>query len=237
MKTLVIAFACLLLPGLTLGQCGLEVQAPGGVTFQPSSPNVRVTVMLSGRPAPGARINVYEWGAENHAEFSVSTGADGIGTLPALTPGIYYHVVAVGDHGMRSDIYLKVTEDAKNGASGFPMDLGWSPVVPERSQLLAAEGMSASSTVKDLTGVVRDESGAVIPNAFVDVWKKGTTDGPPLEEIRSDNMGRFSAHLQDGTYIAFFSSAGFRGNTVVFEVANMADLNDLQVVLRVHACT
>lgn len=234
MKTLVIVFACLLLPGLAAGRCGVEVinaQGAPVITPQLSSPTARITVSRDGKPLVGAKVDIYEYMAEKHPLFSVTTPDNGVVALPNLMPGHFYHIVAVGVPEMSADLYIQIAEDATVGAAVLSMN------VPRSRKLLAAEGMAPSSRLKEFTGVLGDESGGRIPAAFVDIWKKGTTSGPPLEEIRSDDLGRFSAQLPDGMYIALFSSPGFVSSAVVFEIANAADVKDLQVTLEVGACT
>jgi hypothetical protein len=205
MKTLAVAFAWLLLPGLAVGQCGVTVLNAQGapvITFQLSSPAALITVSRDGKPLTGAKVDIYEYNAEKHPLFSVTTPDNGVVALPKLTPGHFYHLVAVGVPEMRDDLYIQIAEDAIAGAAVLSMNVPWA------RKLLAAEGMAPSSKVKEFTGAMRDETGAGIADAFIDVWKKGTTGGAPFEEIRTGNTGRFSTHLQDGIYIALLSSQG-----------------------------
>src|SRR5580700_7298693 len=97
MKTWLIAFGLLLLPGLTMAQCGVEVQQDGStVPYQPSSPTIRITILRDGKPFVGAKVYISEYMDGEHPVSSVSAGDDGVAALPKLTPGHHYHVLAPG---------------------------------------------------------------------------------------------------------------------------------------------
>ena len=56
--------------------------------------------------------------------------------------------------------------------------------------------------------MVVDQSGAIIPNAFAQVFRKE----PPLElaaKVRADEEGKFSARLPAGSYAGFRDIAVF----------------------------
>jgi hypothetical protein len=203
-----------------------------------SSPRVRVVALWDGKPVAGATVDVYKFMALKDPEFSVSTRNDGTATLPRLAPGIDYDVVVVDGEDMnkRAELYLKVSKHVKRSTTPLPMNMVRVALGPQRPMAVPDERVSASFKVKEFTGVVRDPTGAAIPDAIIYVWMKGTSWDLPLEEIRSDSTGRFFAHLQDGIYIAFFSAPGFHGETVVFEISEEAAPGEVDTNLELAGC-
>jgi len=103
-------------------------------------------------------------------------------------------------------------------------------------ELTAARDKPPSERIQDFAGVLLDESGADIPGARIRIWKRGSEDEGPTVEAVSDQEGRFSAHLAEGTYIAVFRERGFRDQLVIFDIAKGDGAKEFQVTLRVGGC-
>ena len=143
--------------------------------------------------------------------FSAYTGNDGVAVPHALVLTTY-HVVALFEDGLSSNLYLHISPQGK--ATSFAMDLTPS-FKAGQAVLTAAEKLPVREIVREFTGSLQDPSGALIPGAIIKVFRKG----PDALRLKSDANGHFSAQLLDGVYIAFFSSPGFRTEIVPIEVA------------------
>jgi hypothetical protein len=206
-----IIFACCLLLAVIAGAESVEV---GTLKPQESSRSVRIAVVLNGKPVKLATVNFCTvTGAQ--ACFSANTGDDGVAVPHALALTTY-HVVALFEDGLTSDLYLHVSSQGK--ATSFSMDLTPS-FKAAQAVLAAAEKLPIREIVREFTGSLQEPWGAMIPGANIKVVRKGSADNRDVMRLKSDANGHFSAQLADGVYIAFFSSPGFRTGIVPFEVA------------------
>jgi hypothetical protein len=55
--------------------------------------------------------------------------------------------------------------------------------------------------------------------------------------VRSDELGRFSAQLADGEYVAFFGASGFEGRVLPLTISKAGGDGELLVVLEVGVVT
>jgi hypothetical protein len=222
-----VSAAWLLNPIMADAEC-VSVVGPAAA----SSSGVRITVRLDGKAQGSAKVEGFLTGNIEQSEFSVFTDDDGIAILPTLAPG-YYHIVATGRQTLRADLIFVVPPDGRGSASAFSMDLKqmWG-----QYDLSAAEKKAPSERLPDFAGIIIDPSGAGIPGAKIAVWKQGVVNGAPAVELASDHVGRFSTHLEDGTYIAVFDEPGFRGQIIIFEVTKTNARQALEVSLQIAAC-
>jgi hypothetical protein len=128
-----------------------------------SSSNVRLTVLLNGKPQKGATIKIYRYelgpGEEAKPRFSLISDKEGMAFQPKLALG-HYHVVASTAKNLRADLFLDVSEHDNEKASEFPMLLEAGDITHE--QLFAkAEQMPIKERVKVFNGMVRDPAGAL----------------------------------------------------------------------------
>jgi len=117
-----IIFACCLL--LAVVACAESVEV-GTLKPQESSRNVRIAVLLNGKPLKLARVSFCTvTGAI--ACFSAYTGNDGVAVPHALALTTY-QVVALFEDGLSSGLYLHISPQGK--ATSFAMDL--TPSAPQ----------------------------------------------------------------------------------------------------------
>ena len=165
MKRPAIIFACCLL--LAVVACAESVEV-GTLKPQESSRNVRIAVLLNGKPLKLARVSFCTvTGAI--ACFSAYTGNDGVAVPHALALTTY-HVVALFEDGLSSDLYLHTSPQGK--ATSFAMDLTPS-FKTAQAVLTAAEELPVREIVREFTGSLQDPSGAMIPGANIKVVRKG----------------------------------------------------------------
>jgi hypothetical protein len=222
----------LLMPSMAVGECVTPEQS----IAQAVSSGVRVTVLLDGKAQGSAKIEGFASANDAQTQFTVFSGDDGVATLPTLSPG-YHHIVATAKQGLRADLDLVVSSDREGASSAFSMDLRSSPYWGDgQLELAAAKNKEPSQRIRDFAGVLEDPSGAEIPGTKIAVWKRGTEDEAPAVEIVSDQHGRFSTHLTDGTYVAVFDQPGFRVEAVVFEVSRIDGQQELKVSMQIGSC-
>jgi Carboxypeptidase regulatory-like domain len=210
----IIFACCLLLAGMAVAE-SVEV---GTAKAEESSRNVRITVALNGKPVKLARVNFCTTTGEQTC-FTVLTGDDGV-AVPSVLALTTYHVFALFEDDLSSDLYLHVSPQGK--ATSFAMDLTPS-FKAAQAVLAAAEKLPIRETVREFTGSLQDPWGAMIPGANIKVVRKGSADNRDVMRLKSDANGHFSAQLANGAYIAVFSSPGFRTEIVPFEVAAQGD--------------
>ncbi len=191
-----------------------------------SSRHVRITVLLNGRPAPGAKVDFCIVGKPPC--ISVLAGDDGVATPPRLREADYT-VSAALDDDLKAYLYLRVSR--KGPTKSFPIDLTEQFRAAQRL-LGTAEQMPVLERLQEFQGFVRDPSGSMVAGAAIKILRKGSEDHKVFQMTKSDPTGHFSLQLAEGTYIAFFSSPGFRTAIVPFEVTEQGT-KELRVILQV----
>jgi hypothetical protein len=223
----IISACCLLLAGMAMAE-SVEV---GTAKAEESSRNVRITVVLNGKPLKLARVEFCTTTGKQIC-FTVLTGDNGVAVPQALALTTY-HVFALFEDDLSSDLYLHASPQGK--ATSFAVDLTPS-FKAGQAVLAAAEKLPIREIVREFTGSVQDPWGAMIPGANIKVVRKGSTDKANPLRLKSDANGRFSAQLIDGVYIAVFSSPGFRTEIVPFEVARQGE-KEMLVKLQIRRVT
>jgi 5-hydroxyisourate hydrolase-like protein (transthyretin family) len=211
----------------------VEVQAPSR-----SSPTVRLTVLLKGKPQKGVKVKIYQYklgpGDEVKPRFSLISDPQGRVSPPKLTPG-HYHVVASAAKNLRADLYLDVSEQANEKASEFSMELAIGDI--SREELFTkADQMPIKDRLKVFRGIVRDLTGAPIAGVSIEVVRKRSQGRDHVVQLESGKRGQFSASLSDGSYIALFSAPGFQIQVVPFEITEQGS-GDLRVTLELGRST
>jgi hypothetical protein len=210
-----IIFACCLV--LAVIACAESVEV-GTAKAEESSRNVRITVILNGKPLNLAKVEFCTTTGKQTC-FTVLTGDNGV-AVPQTLALTTYHVFALFEDDLSSDLYLHVSPQGK--ATSFAMDLTPS-FKAAQAVLAAAEKLPVREIVREFTGSLQDPAGAMIPGVNIKVVRKGSADNRDVMRFKSDANGHFSAQLADGAYIAVFSSQGFRTEIVPFEVAAQGD--------------
>jgi Carboxypeptidase regulatory-like domain len=194
-------------------------------------PHLRLTVSLHGRPLKNVELDFYN--SQDELKLVRVSNADGIVKPPQLRPGIY-RIEARLENNMVSNAFVKVVEGSKTHR--FTMD-----VTPEfdahQASLEAAEKLPIAVSVKEFAGAIFDAGNEPIPNADIRVVRRGMEfANKVVVRLKSDAEGHFSAQLEPGEYIAFFSEAGFKTKIVPFAVTNEGE-DVLRVVLDIGAVT
>jgi hypothetical protein len=167
-----VIFACCLL--LAVVACAESVEV-GTLKPQESSRNVRITVLLKGKALKLARVSFCTViGAI--ACFSAYTGNDGVAVPHALALTTY-HVVALFEDGLSSDLYLHTSPQGKT--TSFAMDLTPS-FKTAQAVLTAAEKLPVREIVREFTGSLQDPSGAMIPEQTL----RWCEEGRPTRRMR-----------------------------------------------------
>jgi len=228
MKIFTITAGCLLLTSFVSAEC--VVRQP---IFQPSSPKVRITARLDGKPLRGAKLEFFSI-TEQQSRLSLSTDRQGVAKIPKLLPG-QYRVVATSPGDLLAELYLDVSKTFEGQAKSYVMDLTpVPPAVPTLTNLAITEKTPVTERIQEFKGLVVDPVGAPIPGAEIQVLGKGS-HGEAVAKLKSDEAGRFAAPLAEGTYVAFLQMPGFRTEIVGFEVMRDAPTPALQISMRIAA--
>ena len=179
-----------------------------------SSRHVRVSILLNGHPVSNVKVYFCANGGGEQLCSSVITGSDGVAAPPRLRDGDYV-VSAVFEDELNAALYLHVSHKGK--ATSFSLDLTES-FCEVQNAIVAANNLPIRARVQEFRGSLQDPTGAVIPGANIKIVRRGSQDRAVVQKLKSGADGRFSAHLEYGMYIAFFSSPGFRAEIVPFEV-------------------
>jgi Carboxypeptidase regulatory-like domain len=220
-KTFIVA-SCLLLTGLVAAE-SVEVTE---LKQQPSSRRVQVTVSLNGRRTVGAKVDFCTAG--DRPCISVFTDKEGIAASPRLRDGNYI-VTASLDDLSGGNLYLHVSRKGRERA--FSIDLTES-FRAAQNYLAAADKQPIRETLQVFQGLVRDPSEATISGVDIKIVRRGSENHATVQSAKTDPSGHFSAPLDDGVYVAFFSCPGFRTEIVPFEIAARGD-KELLVKLQI----
>ena len=227
MKTIPVLIASLFFSFFANAEC----TTVRSVNPQPSFRNVSIIAFMNGKQAQAATVSIRLAGKDL---FSLRTDDHGVATFPPLQPG-FYSVVATSGDNLRSEMFLHVSDSA-NKTSTFGMDLV-PPLFPAKESVLAASRkMPVSVRIPTLKGIVQDQSGAAVVGALVQVFPKESGEKLATIELKTDENGKFSAPLGDGTYIVLVQSLGFKIGAVIFEIARNGEAKPLQVTLQIQAC-
>jgi hypothetical protein len=226
-KIALIAAWCLL-SAVVAASAAVQVEA---LRPQESSCNVRIAVVLEGKPVKGAKVEFCKTPGDQSC-VSVPANADGIATVHRLGAGNYYVVASIEDE-VNDSLYLHVGSSRKEAS--FSIDLSRSY---RQSQVFmaAAAQLPVRDRVQGFRGSVQDPSGAFIQGVNIKIIQKGTDGKSDVVRLKSDATGHFSSPLADGIYIAFFAFAGFRSQIVPFEVTSQGS-KDLPIVLQLGSTT
>src|SRR5215469_4750533 len=180
-----------------------------------SSQKIIIAVEKQGRPVKGAKVSVF-------GQTLPQTG------LTVLT----YSIEATFEGGTAA---TAVSVEQKTFAK--PTQLTFALVhSPSRMDLVAAQNNRITWQAKSFAGVIKDPSGAPIPNASVQIFKKGELDEWNGTRLAADQNGRFNTPLPDGEYLAFFQAQGFQSRIAAFEINQEADQAVVPVVLQIAMC-
>jgi Carboxypeptidase regulatory-like domain len=225
-----IAATCLFLVSTARPECVVveDTSKP-----QEASSHVRVAVILGNKPLKGVKVDFYQ--PPSQLRYSVSTDENGFAAPPELASGDY-NVVATLNDDVSTTLWLRVV--GKEGVTALSMDLT-API--QQSQLMLdaakrkAEELPIREHVRRFQGTVIDFSGAIVPGARIEVMRKGPREKNVILQIKTDAKGTFSAPLQEGSYIAFFFTQGFRTEIVPFEVKKDGS-GEMRIALTIGRC-
>src|ERR1700730_684390 len=220
--------ACCLLSGVTAALAAVEVEV---LKPQEASRNVRIAVVLEGKPVKDAKVEFCKT-PEDETCVSVLADADGIAAVRRLGAGNYYVVASIEDE-VNASLYLHIRRGRKE--SSFSIDLTRSYKEAQDS-LAAAETLPIRDSVQQFQGSVQDPSGVAIQGVNIKIIRKGSDGKTDVVRLKSDAAGHFSSPLADGNDLVFFCFAGFRTQITPFEVTSQGS-KDLRIVLQLASTT
>jgi hypothetical protein len=234
MRMLGLAPGCFLVAANVTVACGV-VQV---VDTQPSSPNVRLTVLKDGTPQGNATF-VVRWQMNGQPiRPALRTNSHGTVELRNLAPGTYC-ISVTADPRMGADLCLEVSKTQGRKRTKFSLSLAPLPPPPlTLAELLEQAAKSAPEMhTREFRGIVTDVAGAAIRGTAVMVYVSRVGEKPSLIKLEADENGRFSALLDSGIYAAAFQSPGFKTRFVSFEIVADQSQAMVPIVLQIGSCT
>ena len=219
---------CLLLACSRLAPCSVKV-----IELLESSQRPRVTVLLNGEAQHDVKLAIYRgFGVRDKPLLVLFTDRNGQAVVPALQPGKYL-LRASPNKNLLGELYLHIKSTARLG-DRFSMTLEHYDPPPTFEELVAvAEQSPATRKYVEFRGVVLDQTGSQISRVSIDVVVRGTNGTKHAARFRADDHGKFSTHLPDGDYVAFFSAPGFSVRVLPLTIAKTDGERELHVVLNV----
>jgi hypothetical protein len=237
MKSFAIAAACLLLATFSSGECVVVTNANLELpTFQASSRRVRITAVREGKVLGNVRVlfyrnTFYRNTDEVSLELTLTTDKQGVVLAPNLALG-RYRILAFGPEHEFAEVYLEISDKGGRQTNSFLLTIPPTFPLEKASDIEAA---LITYRLREFKGHVIDPSGAFVPGALVQVFRKSSPT-EPVAKIKADNDGSFAASLAPGIYTVFVSSQGFKKQVVGFEIDPGGEAKDLRVELRIGSC-
>jgi hypothetical protein len=227
MRAFAIAAACLLSANLASGECVVVVDQP-----QPSSRNVRITVLRDGKPQQNATLILISQKDGKQARPAITTDTRGIVELKDLPNGTYC-IEATADPRLGAKLCLNVWEGIDRKPSELALSLSVQPPPPPtfEERVRAAAILPIEQRAQTFVGVVKDLGGGGIPRAEIVIHRRASEGKVDTIKLTTDERGRFSTPLAPGSYTPGFQSPGFKTRFVGFEIVPDAPKQDLPIVL------
>jgi hypothetical protein len=205
-----------------------------------ASERVRIVTEYDGKPLSGSRIEVYRR-SEPIVETELGKPllvvvSDALGhvVLPKMSPG-KYHVIALAKPNLRDEMLLDVSHWHRRKDRELTMYLAPYVAPPTYEELIAiAESSYDIKRLTRLRGLVRDQSGAPITQASVDVIFRGTGGMKYAARLHTDQSGRFASDfVPEGAYIAAIRSQGFSTKFLSLIITERASDDEVKIELAV----
>jgi hypothetical protein len=183
MKILAMATACLLLATLSSAEClvvsGADPTAP---TLQSSSRRIRITALQDGKALGNASMLFYLATDPVNPKLALTTDKQGAVLAPNLASG-RYRILAFGPEHESTEVYLEVSDQGGTQTNSLLFSIPPTFQAEKASELDAAP---ITEHVSEFKGHVTDPSGAFVPGALVQVFRRGS----PSAEIRCEDQSR-----------------------------------------------
>jgi hypothetical protein len=166
---------------------------------------------------------------------SLHTDYDGIAILKGLPSGTTC-VTAIGKNNLTAGLCLAVAASSSNGVSSFQIALAARPsgFLSPQDKIDEVEQSLPAARIRSLKGTVLDASGAVIPGAEIQVYKRGSYPETRVKALKATAEGRFVVSLEPGVYTVIFRmKPGFRSEFLGIEVALDGAETELRQTLQV----
>jgi hypothetical protein len=215
-----------------------------------STQRPRVTILIHDKPAANIPISVDLTSSyfslkstprERH--LKLITNASGAIKLPRLHPN-YYSIEIDAKPNFEGDIYLAIAPGPKSSH--------YAAFIARFNKLQQAKATPRSAFsvsfhryttfaqwlaqnvihLAALHGTVHDPTGAILPDAVLDIYRLHGAHRRHLEKLRANHLGVFAVPLRKGNYLVTVSSEGFRTAMLHIIIAEGAGNQPLNVTLR-----
>jgi hypothetical protein len=195
--------------------------------------NAKITVLLSGKPQRNVKLTVSLPASQGVRSFL--SDSDGNVMLKDLPEGMSCVTATVEDN-LKDVLCLQVPAHSKHDVSSFSMILA-APALPPANSFAdgvrRAEQSPPSQRLIKLAGTVADKTGAVIPGAEVQVFKRGKYPDEVLTTVKTNDVGHFAPTLEPGIYTIIIRMFGFSSTFVEVEISPDGTESELHKTLQV----
>ena len=214
---------------LLAGFSGAQVLTlyPGSDKTTKCSRNVAINVIAEGKPLKDVKVEFCQI-PQNETCLSSITGDDGISEFLQLRPGNYSLHATTKNGVVATELRFHTSHSRK--ASQFAVDMTGEIRYAVLS-IAYGNGLPIEIHLQRFQGFTQDHAGSAVPEAYIRVVRKSDKEGENPILLHSDQKGYFSAHLEDGFYIAFFRRLGFVTQIVAFEITAQGETKDMTVQL------
>jgi Carboxypeptidase regulatory-like domain len=225
MKSLAAVVLALICCAFAAGECVVVVNET------PSPRNARITVLVDGKPQRDVKLTVVLPAGKGSRSFV--TDSHGTVMLRDLPDGTNC-VTATDENNFRGDLCLAVPRHSARKISSFNLNLspygfGLSP----NDEVKTAEKNLAPERFLRLDGTVLDQAGAVISQAEIQVYKRGSYPHSPVAKVWTDGQGRFTVPLNPDHYTVVIQRTGFKTGYRIIEISPEGAEGQLREILQI----
>ncbi len=233
MKLLAAMVSLVSCSSLVAGQC-VEVKSVETVRIEPSAKNVKVTVLLDGRPQENVKLTISRPAGQG-SRFLV-TDSHGTAMLKNLPLGISC-VHATAKNNASAEICLEVLAHFPTDTASFQMTLA---VAAPRlnsfdERVNRSEQSPPAARMRSFKGAIVDPLGALVPNAEIRIYERGSYPQHSVKTLKTNELGRFSDVLAPGIYTVLVQMPGFRTEFVSVEISGNGKDEELRLPLQLAA--
>jgi hypothetical protein len=195
-----------------------------------------IAVRLKGKPVAHVKLTIYR-GRQKRPRLVLTTDGHGQAILPMLPPGNYF-IHAIGKPDLEGDLDLVISSQPASKPSRILIALEHVVPPPTYEQKIASyEQLPIETRVSEFRGVVVDSAGNPIFGTLIDVVLKGTQGKKHVAKCGAHSLGRFSAPLENGDYLAFFYTPGFVERVLPLTISKTEGEGELRVKLQIGPAT
>lgn len=231
-RAVLAAFAVAFIFGSTGFACARSVEV---MVCHPMQQHASLSAVRDGKSVNHFKLDIYDRkGKKIRSLFSDPSGTV---SLPRLRRAEY--MLQGREEDNAGDIVC-VDLVSRNTATESSLVMTFHPLPPPEptlTDLVSQAAESSSRQLRQLHGVIKDPSGAVVRGVAIEVFKATPRVRKPFATTKSDVAGRYAARLADGRYVIEFEAPGFHPQFVSVTINPNNHDDELLITLRLGSVT